>query len=146
MEKENKLRLLYMAKVFYERTDEYHYLTGPQIIQILKDEYDIKTHRQTLAADISLLCQFGMDIKTIKSNPNQYALVSREFDLSEVKLLTDAVASSKFISSNKGKELISKLGTLTSTHQSEELKRNIEVEERIRTDKEKPFFEREIKT
>ena len=136
MEKENKLRLLYMAKVIYERTDEHTTLTGPEIIQILKEEYDISTHRQTLAADIELLRGFGMDIKTIKSNPNQYQLASRTFTGPELKLLIDAVASSKFISASKSRELIEKLSSLSSRNQAEEFKRNIDVEGRIRTDNE----------
>ena len=139
-ENKNKLRLIYMAKILFERTDEDHVLNSVEIMQILLDEYGISTHRQTLAADIDLLVEFGMDIETIKSNPNKYHLVSREFDPTELKLLMDAVASSKFISAGKSKALIEKLGALAGKHQAAKLKRNIEVEGRIRTDNEKTFY------
>ena len=139
IEYRNKLRLFYMAKILTERTDEDTLLTGPEIMEILEDEYGISTHRQTLAADIELLREVGMDIETIRSNPNKYHLVSRDFDVTEVKLLMDAVASSKFISAAKSKELVEKLSSLAGTPKAAELKRNIEVEGRIRTDNEKIF-------
>lgn len=139
-ENKNKLRLIYMAKILFERTDEDHVLNSVELMQILLDEYGISTHRQTLAADIDLLVAFGLDIETIKSNPNKYHLVSREFDPTELKLLMDAVASSKFISAGKSKALIEKLGMLAGKNQAVKLKRNIEVEGRIRTDNEKTFY------
>jgi len=140
MEKENLLRFLYLAKIINERTDENTSLSGPEIIKILREEYGVNTHRQTFATYIEILQSFGMDIKTIRSNPNRYHLVSRTFDISELKLLIDAVASSKFISARKSKELIEKIGTLASQNQADALKRNIEVEERIRTDNEKSYL------
>lgn len=136
----NKLRLIYMAKIISERTDEDNMLTGAQITQILEEEYGISSHRQTIAADIELLQEFGMDIETIKSNQNRYHLVSRTFDTAELKLLIDAVASCKFISSKKSKALVEKISTLSGINKAQELQRFVEVEGRIKTDNEKSFI------
>lgn len=139
-ENKNKLRLIYLAKILLEQTDEENVLNSVELMNILLDDYGISTHRQTLAADIDLLVEFGLDIETIKSNPNKYHVVSRDFDPTELKLLMDAVASSKFISASKSKALIEKLAALGGQKQAAKLKRNIEVEGRIRTDNEKTFY------
>ena len=132
MDKSAKLRPLYIGKILFEMTDEDHYLSTPEIIQILKDKYGIESYRTTVASDIELLIDFGMEIEMLKSSSNMYHLISREFDLPELKLLIDAVESSKFITEKKSEELVAKLGKLTSQAQAEALKRNLVPEGRIR--------------
>ncbi len=140
MKNDNKLRLLYLSKILYERTDEDNMLTGNELMQILETEYGISSHRQTIPSDIEALKLFGMDIEVIRSINNYYHVVSREFDTAEVKLLMDAVSSSKFISEKKSKELISKLSSLSSEEKAKELERFIEVEGRIKSNNEKLFL------
>lgn len=76
--------------------------------------------------------QFGMDIETVKSTQNKYHLVSREFDVAELKLLIDAVESSKFISAKKSEQLVAKISKFAGSHKGSELKRNIFPEGRIK--------------
>ena len=140
MDKSAKLRPLYIGKILFEMTDEDHYLTTPEIIQILKDKYGIEGYRTTVASDIALLIDFGMEIEMIKSSSNQYHLISREFDLPELKLLIDAVESSKFITEKKSEELVSKLGKLTSQAQADAIKRNLVPEGRIKPGNEYIYY------
>ncbi len=140
MDNEAKIRPLYLGKILYEMTDEEHCLSTPELIEILKEKYNINGYRTTIASDIELLKEFGMDIETVKSKSNMYHLVSREFDLPEVKLLIDAVASSKFIAEKKSNELVAKLGTLASKNQSDLLKRNVIPEGRIKPDNENIYY------
>ncbi len=63
MDKDPKLRPLYLAQILYERTDEDHYLTTAQLMEILEKEYGIKAHRQTIPADVAALRSFGMEIQ-----------------------------------------------------------------------------------
>lgn len=137
MDNDAKLRPLYLAKILYEMTDEEHYLTTAQLIDILKEKYDINAHRQTIKTEIELLRQFGMEIQEVKSTQNRYNVCSRDFDNSELKLLIDAVQSSKFITSAKGKKLVKKLSSLASDYDAEKLKRNIYCERRVRSGNEK---------
>lgn len=51
----------------------------------------------------------------------------RDFELSEVKLIIDSVASSKFLSEKKSDTLIGKLGKLVSEYQRKELRRQVRV-------------------
>lgn len=140
MDKNAKLRPLYIAKILFEKTDEDHYLSTPEIMQILKDKYGIEGYRTTVASDIDLLIEAGMEIEMIKSSSNQYHLISREFDLPEIKLLIDAVESSKFITEKKSEELVAKLGKLTSLPQAEAIKRNLVPEGRIKPGNEYIYY------
>ncbi len=140
MDNDAKIRPLYIAKILYEMTDECNRLRTSDIIKILKDKYNINGHRITIASDIELLKEFGMDIEVEKLHSNEYYLASREFDLPEVKLLIDSVASSKFITDRKSNDLISKLGKLVSSVQSSSLKRNVVPEGRIKADNENIYY------
>ena len=132
MDNKTKLRPFYVAKIIYEKTDEEHLLSINQIDQILQEEYSISSYRGTIQSDIDTLVEFGMDIEVIKSTQNRYHMVSRQFELPELKLLIDAVESARFITKKKSQELASKLSLLTSKHQSGELIRNVDVEGRVR--------------
>lgn len=140
MDNDAKLRPLYLAKILYEMTDEDHYLTTTQLIQILEEKYGIKAHRQTIKAEIELLKQFGLEIEEVKSTQNRYNLYGRTFDAPELKLLIDAVESSKFITSSKSKELVRKISTLSSSHVAATLTRNVSCEGRIKPGNEKIYF------
>ena len=56
-----KLKLLYLLKIFMEKTDETHSLTMADIISSLSS-YGIKAERKSLYDDIELLRQYGVDI------------------------------------------------------------------------------------
>lgn len=135
-----KIRTLTLAKILYERTDEDHFLTTQQLIDILENEYKIPTHRTTISTDIAVLQKYGMDIQAKRSQFIHYNLLSRDFDYAELKILIDAVASSKFISKTKSEKLTTKIAKLAGQNKAEVLKRNISVERRIKTDNEKVLF------
>lgn len=137
MEKNTKLRPFIVAKIIYERTDEDHYLTIAQILEILEAEYGIESYRKTIQADIDTLIAFGLDIQETKSTQNRYNLVSRQFDIAELKLLIDAVESAKFIPPAKSKALVEKISALGGQVQSENLKRNVCVEGKIKANNDK---------
>ena len=140
MDNDAKLRPLYLAKILYEMTDEDHYLTTAQLIQLLEEKYGIKAHRQTIKAEVELLKQFGLEIEEVKSTQNRYNLYGRTFDIPELKLLIDAVESSKFISASKSLELVKKLGSLTSNQIAATLTRNVSCEGRIKSGNEKIYL------
>jgi len=140
MDKDSKLRPFYLAKILYERTDEDHYLTTAQLMEILETEYNIKTHRQTIPADVEILRTVGMEIQEVMSAQKRYNLISREYDIAEIKLLIDAVESSKFITKKKSEELVAKLSKMAGRNQAEKLKRNISAEDRIKYDNESIYL------
>ena len=86
------------------------------------------------------LQEFGMDIVTIHSTQSKYFVASRKFELPELKLLIDAVESSKFITKKKSETLIEKIHTMTSPGQVAKLKRNNYVVNRIKPDNEQIYY------
>ena len=102
MDIDGKLRPLYLLKILKERTDEDHALTTNQLGDILKEEYGIeKTFRTTIKSDIEVLQKAGFSVQATRSTQNQYNYIERDFEIPEVKLLIDAVMSSKFITKGK---------------------------------------------
>lgn len=120
MQNSTNIRILELLRFLYERTDENHPATVSDIIAHLNGK-GIQAVRQTVYADTNALIDAGIDIVVVKSTQNQYFMGSRLFEYPELKMLTDAVASSKIISAKKSEELVQKLCRLTSTHQAEQL-------------------------
>lgn len=137
---ETKPRILYLLRILEQYTDEEHPLTTKQLIDKLQYEYGISAHRTTLTKDIAALQEFGVDIVTVHSTQSKYFIGSRKFELPELKLLIDAVESSRFITAKKSESLIRKIHTLTSQGQVSKLRRNNYVVDRIKPDNEQIYY------
>lgn len=139
--KENqKQKLLYLARIFREETDENHGLTMPQLVRMLEN-YGVSAERKVLYQDMEILRDFGMDIITCQEGRSYtYRLASREFELAELKLLVDSVQSSKFISEKKSNALIRKLEQLTSRHEADQLHRQVLITGRVKSMNESTYY------
>ena len=134
-----KQKLLYLQKIMLEKTDENHGLT----INEIKDElesYGIKAERKSLYDDIEILQSFGLDICTVRTNTVKYYIGNRDFQIPELKLLVDAIQSSKFITRKKSLELIEKLGHLVSENDGSQLRREVYVTNRVKTVNEHIYY------
>ncbi|MBE6571410.1 MAG: WYL domain-containing protein [Ruminococcaceae bacterium] len=134
-----KLKLLYLLKILLAYTDEEHPLTVAELITHLAG-YDITAERKSVYSDIELLREYGIDIETVKSKSFGYYVASRDFELPELKLLVDAVQSSKFITRKKSSELISKIEAFASRYQAKNLERQVFVANRIKTMNESIYY------
>lgn len=134
-----KRRILVLLRMFYELTDEDHPMSTDQIIEFLQD-HGVGSNKKTLRSDIALLEDEGLDIVTITSKPNRYFWGDRGFELPELKLLIDAVSSSRFITQKKSTELVGKLSALASEPQRQELKRNVYATERVKSANERIYY------
>jgi len=115
-----RAKLLYLSRILLDKTDALNPMTASEIIGELA-AYDIKAERKAIYADFELLRQFGLDIETTRDKSTRYYIAERQFELPELKLLVDAVQSSRFISEKKSEELIAKLSSLTSEAQARQL-------------------------
>ena len=120
-----KLKLLYLKQFFEEKTDEDHPATMPEILAYLHAR-GVEAERKSIYTDLDALSDFGMDVRKDERGKS-YQWFDREFELPEVKLIIDSVASSKFLSEKKSDALIKKLGTLCSEYQRKELRRQVRV-------------------
>ena len=101
-----KLKLLYLAQILLEETDEEHGISMPTIIERLA-ELDISADRKTLYSDLEELRRFGIDVIGEQRDKRfLYHVASREFELAELKLLVDSVQAAKFITEKKSHALI----------------------------------------
>lgn len=129
----NNKRSLLVLKFLTEQTDENHLATILQINDYLQ-QYELDANRETISDCIKELQEVGYDIFCVRSTQNQYYMRERPFSLAEIKLLVDAVQSSRFISKEQSMELVSKLADLVGSHKSEILKRHLYIESRAKTD------------
>ena len=135
-----KSRILVLARIFREETDENHGLSLTQLEDRLR-EYGVESERKTMYNDIEALRSAGMDIIADKQARNTtYFLASREFELPELYLLANAVASSKFISKRKSFKLIRKISALAGKYEEKRLMRQITVSDRVKSTNESIYY------
>ena len=132
-----KGKLIRLLDLFFIHSDEEHPLTVPRIIQLLEQD-GISAERKSIYDDIEVLRTLGYDIQLQRTKG--YFLGERIFQLPELKLLVDAVQSSKFITAKKSNQLIEKLEKLTSRHQGQELQRQVFVAGRIKSMNESVYY------
>lgn len=126
-------------KILEDNTDNNHGLTIGEIISLL-NEYGISAERKSLYDDFEALRVFGIDVEKNKDKTTRYYIAGRTFELPELKLLVDAVQSSKFITHKKSNELIRKIESLASKHEAQLLQRQVFVANRIKTMNESIYY------
>ena len=135
-----KFKLLRLAEIMLQKTDEENYITMPEILAEL-EKYEITAERKSIYQDLQDLSEFGIEVEGEQyGRAFYYHVVSRQFELPELKLLVDAIQSSKFITAKKTNQLIKKLETLCSEEQAKELQRQVIVQGRIKTMNETIYY------
>lgn len=135
-----KLKLLYIVKYLSENTDENHPAGTADIIAYLGAN-GIHSERKSLYDDMEKLCDFGYDIVQVQSRlGGGYYMAGREFELAELKLLVDAVQSSRFITPKKSRNLIKKLEHMAGKHDAGKLQRQVYVAGRVKTENESVYY------
>jgi predicted DNA-binding transcriptional regulator YafY len=135
-----KLKLLYLAKILMDETDDEHGISTPDIIAKLATN-DIAVDRKTLYTDFEELRRFGIDVVGEQTGKGYlYHVASRDFELAELKLLVDSVQAAKFITEKKSRELIKKLESLVSIHEAKQLHRQVLIGGRVKTMNESIYY------
>ena len=128
-----KLKLYYLAKIMVNNTDDEHAMTLQDIKNAL-EQYEITADRKSLYDDFNVLRDMGIDILGEQRGRSYYYHVGKKkFELAELKLLVDAIQSSKFITVKKSHELIRKLESFASRYEASKLQRQVVVTGRIKT-------------
>lgn len=135
-----KFKLYRLAQIMLERTDEEHYISMPEIMAALS-EYDVTADRKSIYNDLRDLSVFGIEVEGEPiGNRYHYHVTNRSFELPELKLLVDAIQSSKFITEKKSYALIKKMETLASKYDAQKLQRQVYVSGRIKTMNESIYY------
>lgn len=135
-----KLKLYHLAQIMLENTDDNHYITMPEIMSTL-EAYEVTADRRTIYADLKDLEALGIEVEGEPVGGGyRYHVVERPFELPELKLLVDAIQSSKFITERKTNALIRKLEKLVSKYEAMKLQRQVYVSGRIKTMNESIYY------
>ena len=135
----NKQRPFRLLKYLHENTDENHPVSTPELVKIFQAE-DAHASRKTVKDDIDVLLGEGFDIVTIRSRNNSFFLGSRKFEIPEIRLLIDAVSSSRFINAEKSAVLIEKLTGMLSKAQAEKVRRHLYTADPVKTDNRQIYY------
>ncbi|MBR5524840.1 MAG: WYL domain-containing protein [Clostridia bacterium] len=134
-----KLKLLHLQDILRRETDEEHPLTLQQITELLAQR-GVSAERKSLYDDLEQLRLLGEDIVTVRDTTVRYYVGERTLDMPQLRLLVDAVQSSKFITRKKSEELIRRLESLTSRHLAGQLQRQVLVSGRIKNMNESIYY------
>ncbi len=135
-----KFKLYRLAQIMLEMTDDEHYITMPEIIEAL-GKYEITADRKSIYNDLRDLEVLGIEVEgELAGKGYHYHVVNRPFELAELKLLVDAIQSSKFITERKTNTLIKKLEKMISKYETMKLQRQVFVSGRIKTMNESIYY------
>ena len=137
--KGQKIRLLYLLDIFKKYTDEEHPLSSAELIEKL-EQMGVSAERKAIYDDISVLSEYGMDIIKTRTPRAGFYLASREFEVPEIYLLSDAVQAAGFISHRKTRELIEKLEEMLSKNQARDIGRSVYIDNRNKCANEEIFY------
>ena len=124
---DSRARVILLAKLLYEKTDESRGLTADQIIEELQKQ-GMKSERKTLYKDIECLIQLGHDIVRYRRGKEVlYHIGARQFEIAELRILIDSVQASHFLTAGKTKKLIKKLERVASVSDAKNLENNVYI-------------------
>ena len=135
MENKTKIRLLYLYQYLLQHTDPEHPRSTMELTQMLLNEYDMKVSRNTIGDDLMILRSHEpLHIEYIESSQNKYYYDGHPFEVSELRILIDALCSAQFITDKVTQKLIQKLLTLTSDENAAILSHHISVGNHIKSE------------
>lgn len=140
----NKLRMLCVLDILRKYSDEDHPLSSLKISDLLLEKYGIKCDRKaTIYDDINSLQLFNdncFNIEVVSSPKKGFCIYEREFQLTELYLLCDAVQAAQFVTKKNTKELVSKLESFASVYQSSDIGSMVYIDNRRKSDNSQIYY------
>ncbi len=135
-----KLKIFYILDYLERNSHEEHPVKTSELTAMLDREHNIACDRKTVYSDIAALQDYGVDIVSIPGKNGGYYIASRNFELPELKLLIDAVQSSRYLTEKKSRELIEKLCDQCNEHDANLMRRNVLVSGRVKSMNETIYY------
>ena len=135
-----KLKILYIKDYLERNSHEEQPIRTAQIIEHLDRQYGIRCDRKTVYSDIAALQDYGVDVVSVPGKNGGYYIASRNFELPELKLLIDAVQSSRYLTERKSRELIEKLCTQCNEQDAKLIRRTVLVSGRVKSMNETIYY------
>ena len=135
-----KLKILYIWDYLQKNSHEGHLVSASELISMLDRQHRISCDRKTVYSDIAALQEYGADIISVPGKNGGYYVASRNFELPELKLLIDAVQSSRYLTEKKSRELIEKLCAQCNEQDAKLMKRTVLVSGRVKSMNETIYY------
>ena len=135
-----KLKILYILDYLERNSHESHLVRASELITMLDRQHRISCDRKTVYSDIAALQDYGVDIVSVPGKNGGYYIASRNFELPELKLLIDAVQSSRYLTEKKSRELIEKLCAQCNEQDARLIKRTVLVSGRVKSMNESIYY------
>ena len=135
-----KLKIFYILDYLQRNSHQDHPVRTAELLSMLEHHHDIVCDRKTVYSDIAALQDFGVDIVSVPGKNGGYYIASRNFELPELKLLIDAVQSSRYLTAKKSRELIEKLCNQCSVHDAQLMRRDVLVSGRVKSMNETIYY------
>ncbi len=135
-----KLKIFYILDYLQKNSHEAHPVRASELISMLEKQHNILCERKTVYSDIAALQDLGVDIVSLPGKNGGYYIASRSFELPELKLLIDAVQSSKYLTEKKSRELIGKLCDQCSIYDAKLMRRDVLVSGRVKSMNETIYY------
>ena len=135
-----KLKIFYILDYLQRNSHADHPVRATELIQMLQHQHNILCERKTVYSDIAALQDYGVDIVSVPGKNGGYYIASQNFELPELKLLIDAVQSSRFLTEKKSRELIEKLCKECSVHEAKLVRRDVLVSGRVKSMNETIYY------
>ena len=135
-----KLKIFYILDYLEKNSHQDHPVRATELIAMLENQHEIHCERKTVYSDISALQDLGVDIVSVPGKNGGYYIASRNFELPELKLLIDAVQSSRFLTESKSRELIEKLCKQCSVYDAQLMRRDVVVSGRVKSMNETIYY------
>lgn len=134
-----KIKILYILDYLQKNSHQDHPVRASELMEML-ERHNILCDRKTIYSDISVLQDFGIDILRVTGRNGGYYIASRNFQLPELKLLIDAVQSSRFLTEKKSRELIEKLCAQCNEQDARLVRRDVYVSGRVKSMNETIYY------
>ena len=135
-----KLKIFYILDYLEAHSNEKHPIRASELISMLDRNYNIRCDRKTVYSDVAALQDYGIDIVSVPGKNGGYYIASRNFELPELKLLIDAVQSSRYLTEKKSKELIEKLCSQCNEQDAKLMRRTVLVSGRVKSMNETIYY------
>ena len=135
-----KLKIFYILDYLQQYSNADHPIRASELIEMLERRHNILCERKSVYSDIAALQDYGVDIVSIPGKKGGYYIASRNFELPELKLLIDAVQSSRFLTEKKSRELIEKLCNQCNEHDARLMRRDVLVSGRVKSMNETIYY------
>ena len=135
-----KLKIFYILDYLQRNSHPDHPVRTSELLSMLDRQHNIVCDRKTVYSDIAALQDYGVDIVSVPGKNGGYYIASRNFELPELKLLIDAVQSSRYLTAKKSRELIEKLCAQCSVHDAQLMRRDVLVSGRVKSMNETIYY------